>query len=148
MQNSQVEGEKNILTSGASFHPSKLCNQCGVVLQLFMGISKKYTPDSRKNSSERAKCKVMISKMSSWLFVAEVAMLKDALYDSCLISHIISKTRKQISWRLTAEFLMPTTFFVVSKKRNGKSTQRFIDSFTAPGTFKYVQLNKNECDEG
>jgi len=85
--------------------------------------------------------------MSSWLIVAEVAMLKDALRLLSQLSHYF-KNKKAILMEAQRWVSNAVDLLCSLKAKNGRSTQRFIDSFTASGTFKYVQLNKNESDEG
>jgi len=81
------------------------------------------------------------------LFVAEVAMIKDALRLLSRVSHHFQNKKAILveaqSWVSNAVDILSSL-----EEKNCKSTKRFIDSFTASGTFKDVQLNKNESDEG
>jgi len=81
--------------------------------------------------------------MQSWLFVAEVAMLKDALRLLSQLSQYV-QNKKANFMEAQSKVSKAVNILCSLKERNGEITQRFIDSFTASKTFKDVQLSTSE----
>jgi len=75
--------------------------------------------------------------MSSWLFVAEVTMLKDAVRLLSQLSHYFQNKKANLT---EAQIRVSNAIDIlcIIEDKNGKSTQRFIGSLTASGTFKDV----------
>jgi len=102
--------------------------------------------DRDRSRSEKAKCKGIISRMSSWLFVAEVAMLKDALRLLTQLSHFCQNKKANI---MEAQSRVGNVIDSLSclKETEGKSVKAFMDSFATTEAFKGVKLLRNDGDE-
>ena len=102
--------------------------------------------DRSRNVKERSKCEGLCKKIQSWFFVAEVAMLKDALYQLMQLSlYFQSNSVGVTSAQLHINALLQKLLGL--KDSNGSNLEEFIKDFEADGKFKGVEIVKSVNDD-
>jgi len=91
--------------------------------------------DSSRSGPERAKCKGLLSKLTSWQFLTELAMVKDALRLLQELSLYLQRERASaVDALYRVEALTKT--FLAYKSQSGQTLQKFLSGFNETKTFK------------
>lgn len=97
--------------------------------------------DHSRNVKERSKCEGLRKKIQSWFFVAEVAMLKDALYQLMQLSlYFQSDSVGVTSAQLHINALLQK--LVALKDTNGTNLEEFFTAYDQDGKFKGIEIIK------
>ena len=97
--------------------------------------------DSNRNARERAKCKGLYNKLTQWFFVAELAIIKDALEPIKSLSLYFQTREASV---ITADAQISTTIDTLKamKTDDGLSTLEFFDEFRRNNCFRDVPLKQ------
>jgi hAT family C-terminal dimerisation region len=102
--------------------------------------------DLSRNAKERSKCEGLCKKIKSWFFVAEVAMLKDALYQLMQLSlYFQSDSVGVTSAQLHINALLQKLLGL--KETNGTNLAEFLKAYEEDGKFKGVEIVKCPSDD-
>ena len=95
--------------------------------------------DSNRNARERAKCGGLHNKLSKWFFVAELAIIKDALEPIKSLSLYFQTREASV---ITADAQIATTIETLKamKTNDGVSSLEFFDEFRRNPCFRDVPL--------
>ena len=102
--------------------------------------------DSSRNSKERSKCSGLIKKMSSWCFVAQMAMLKDCLRVVKDLSLYFQRDSANIV-DSSNKIELAVKLMRAMKDKNGKSLSAFVSEYRDNNTFKGIFLNEGLNDQ-
>lgn len=101
--------------------------------------------DTSKNSKERSKYVGLLRKLRSWFFVAETAMMKDALRTLKTLS-MYFQNRNATIVTATGQIAIAVEKLTAFKELNGKSLKRVLDSYKENGKFKGIELSQTNSD--
>ena len=97
--------------------------------------------DSSRSGPERAKCKGLLSKLTSWQFLTELAMVKDALR---LLQELSLYLQRERASAVDALFRVEalTKTFLAYKSQSGQTLQKFLSGFNETKTFRSRRRSK------
>jgi Domain of unknown function (DUF4371) len=102
--------------------------------------------DSSRNAKDKSKCLGLVKKMSSWSFVAQMAMLKDCLRVVKDLSLYFQRDTANIM-KSYNKIQVAIKSLQAMKEKNGKSLSAFILQFSESETFKGVVIRYEERDK-
>jgi hypothetical protein len=96
-------------------------------------------------AKESSKCKGLANKMSSWIFVAQLCMLKDALRSLKNLSLFFQNNDANLINALK-KVEQAKAAFRAMKQLPGKSLQKMISCYNLTKSFKGVKLRQTDAD--
>ena len=105
--------------------------------------------DTARSGAERSKCKGLLSKLTNWCFLAELAMIKDALRSLQELSLYLQREHASAVDALFRVESMVKTFLAL-KEQSGQTLRKFLDGFSETAMFKGTSIleptESQKCD--
>jgi len=99
-----------------------------------------------RTSTERSKYQGLLTKMKAWLFVAEAAMLKDALRELKNLSLYFQRDSASVVDAMT-QIKVAQDRLLALKETEGKSLKKVVSEFKATSKFRRVDICTNDNDQ-